>query len=171
MAYLVWHKINKKSWIIMIKLGGHVLRSPGRFTSSLWSWSRCQMKDILEIFIILKDWVLSVNRCLFTSRWSFPTLKMWFPGSNFGLILRYQPSIWLTFIIILSPPPGGWTSGTVLDTMRSHGPTRSTSFLQGSRVTPQTCPQSSSTHSMTLGPHSSLQSSSGRTLPGCCSTG
>jgi len=93
MAYLVWHKINKKSWIIMIKLGGHVLRSPGRFTSSLWSWSRCQMKDILEIFIILKDWVLSVNRCLFTSRWSFPTLKMWFPGSNFGLILRYQPSI------------------------------------------------------------------------------
>ena len=84
--------INKKSWIIMIKLGGHVLRSPGRFTSSLWSWSRCQMKDILEIFIILKDWVLSVNRCLFTSRWSFPTLKMWFPGSNFGLILRYQPS-------------------------------------------------------------------------------
>ena len=92
MAYLVWHKINKKSWIIMILLGGHVLRSPGRFTSSLWSWSRCQMKDTLEIFIILKDWVLSVNRCLFTSRWSFPTLKMWFPGSNFGLIFIDKPS-------------------------------------------------------------------------------
>ena len=92
MAYLVRHNINKKSWNIMIKLGGHVLRSPGRSTLSLWSWSRCQMKNTLEIFIISKDRVLSLINCPLTSRRIFQTLRMWFSGSNFGRNLPYKYS-------------------------------------------------------------------------------
>ena len=76
----------------MIKLGGHVLRSPGRSTWSLWSWSRCQMKNTLEIFIISKDRVLSLINCPFTSRRIFQTLRMWFSGSNFGRSLPYKHS-------------------------------------------------------------------------------
>ena len=76
----------------MIKLGGHVLRSPGRSTWSLWSWSRCQMKDTLEIFIISKDRVLSLINCPFTTRRIFQTLRMWFSGSNFGRSLPYKYS-------------------------------------------------------------------------------
>ena len=87
-----WHNINKKSWNIMIKLGGHVLRSPGRSTWSLWSWSRCQMKNTLEIFIISKDRVLSLINCRFTSRRILQTLRMWFSGSNFGCSLPYKHS-------------------------------------------------------------------------------
>ena len=87
-----WHNINKKSWNIMIKLGGHVLRSPGRSTWSLWSWSRCQMKNTLEIFIISKDRVLSLINCPFTSRRILQTLRMWFSGSNFGRSLPYKYS-------------------------------------------------------------------------------
>ena len=93
MAYLVRHNINKKSWNIMIKLGGHVLRSPGRSTWSLWSWSRFQMKNTLEIFIISKDRVLSLINCPFTSRRILQTLRMWFSGSNFGRSLPYNPSM------------------------------------------------------------------------------
>ena len=92
MANLVRHNINKKSWDIMMKLGAHVLRSPGRSTWSLWSWSRCQMKDTLEIFIISKDRVLSLINCPFTSRRIFQTLRMWFSGSNFGRSLPYKYS-------------------------------------------------------------------------------
>ena len=92
MANLVRHNINKKSWDIMMKLGGHVLRSPGRSTWSLWSWSRCQMKNTLEIFIISKDRVLSLINCPFTTRRIFQTLRMWFSGSNFGRSLPYKYS-------------------------------------------------------------------------------
>ena len=88
-----WHNINKKSWNIMIKLGGHVLRSPGRSTWSLWSWSRCQMKNTLKIFIISKDRVLSLVNCPFTSRRILQTLRMWFSGSNFGRSLPYKHSL------------------------------------------------------------------------------
>ena len=92
MANMVGDNINKKSWNIMIKLGGHVLRSPGRSTLSLWSWSRCQMKNTLEIFIISKDRVLSLINCPFTSTIIFQTLRMWFSGSNFGRSLPYKHS-------------------------------------------------------------------------------
>ena len=85
----------------MIKLGGHVLRSPGRSTLSLWSWSRCQMKNTLEIFIISKDRVLSLINCPFTSRIILQTLRMWFSGSNFGRTLPYKHSRYLLMCFLM----------------------------------------------------------------------
>ena len=55
MPNLLLPKINKKSGIIIILSGGHLLCPPGSFTLSLSSWLMCEMKDISLLFKISKD--------------------------------------------------------------------------------------------------------------------
>ena len=75
MPNLVKHKINKKSRIIIILLGGHLLSPPGSSTLSLWSWSMCQMKHIFKIVIISKDQDLNLINCLIYEGMNLSDLK------------------------------------------------------------------------------------------------